>query len=87
MVKDPYNNKVVDTTFDADRKLFETALRAAVKVFPQTAKLPTHRRSEALLEISRAIEKDREKIGKLICREAGKRIAFATGEAVRAVLG
>ncbi len=84
-VKNPYNGKLVDTTYNADDKIFEQAVKAAVKIFPKARKLKAYERSDALFQISKAIEKNRDKIGKLICLESGKNITSAEGEATRAV--
>lgn len=84
-VRNPYNNRIVDTTYNADEKTFEKAVKAAVKVFPKCKDLKTYERADGLFQISAAIEKDNEKIGKIICLESGKNIGSARGEATRAV--
>jgi acyl-CoA reductase-like NAD-dependent aldehyde dehydrogenase len=84
-VKSPYDDSVVDEVgvpTDAD---VEEAAATAHETFKRSQHLPIHVRSEALDHISKRLSETIDENAKLIAREGGKPLKWATVEATRAV--
>ncbi|MDQ3991136.1 MAG: aldehyde dehydrogenase family protein [Actinomycetota bacterium] len=84
-VRSPFDGSVVAevaTPNDAD---VDDAVSAAAAAFEETRLLPTHRRAEALLHVSRRLEERADEVAELIAREGGKPVKWASVEARRAV--
>ncbi len=60
------------------------ALDAVERSFAVARRLSSHERSRILAEVSATLQRDRERFGEAIAREAGKPIGAARGEADRA---
>lgn len=84
-VLDPYNNDVVGKTYLAGKAELEKAIAAAQKIEKELWALPTHVRSNALLQISNEIHERREELANLLASESGKPLKYAQGEIDRAV--
>jgi acyl-CoA reductase-like NAD-dependent aldehyde dehydrogenase len=84
-VKSPFDDSVVDEVgvpTDAD---VEEAAATAHETFKTSQHLPIHVRSEALDHISKRLSETIDENAKLIAREGGKPLKWATVEATRAV--
>lgn len=84
IVSNPYNNRPVARTWQADDKLFELAAGKAVEAFPVLRDMPAYERSEILGFISREILKKEKTFARLIAREAAKPLRYALAETRRA---
>jgi acyl-CoA reductase-like NAD-dependent aldehyde dehydrogenase len=84
-VVDKYSGDVIATVPVASRETVERALAAAHAAFPQYARTPAHVRSRILERAARSLEKNKEEIATLICREAGKAWKYAVGEVSRGI--
>ncbi|HEX8939569.1 MAG TPA: aldehyde dehydrogenase family protein [Candidatus Limnocylindrales bacterium] len=73
-------------TYHATEEQYEEAVRAAVRAFEETRRLPAYQRGAALRGISDGIKARREELGRLIAMEAGKPIRDALVEVDRAAL-
>jgi aldehyde dehydrogenase (NAD+) len=84
-VRSPFDDSVVDEVgvpTDAD---VEEAAATAHETFKTSQHLPIHVRSEALDHISKRLSETIDENAKLIAREGGKPLKWATVEATRAV--
>lgn len=82
-VVNPYDNSVVGIVPEASSDDVELAITAARKGFGEISSLPAYRRSEILAKTAEFITRDREEIGEIIAREAGKSWKYALAEADR----
>lgn len=81
----PFDNSVVGTTFRASAAHAETAVRAAVRAFDGTRKMPAFERKRILQIVSEGIRNRSEEFARLMALEAGKPIRTARVEVDRAV--
>lgn len=81
----PYDQQPVARVHRASPDDLEQAIQAAVHVFPVTRKLPGHRKSEILRNISEGIKSRAEELSRIVALEAGKPIKAARVEVGRAV--
>jgi acyl-CoA reductase-like NAD-dependent aldehyde dehydrogenase len=84
-VRSPYDQSVVGRTFRPDASHVEAAIKAAVRAFEFTRKLPSYERQRILLAVGQAIEVEREDFARTIALEAGKPIKTARAEVERAI--
>ena len=84
-VINPYNNKLVVTTFLAGKNELEKAIEKGLSVEKEMKELPVYKRYAILMEVSDAIKKDRVRLADIIAQEAGKPLVYAMGEIDRAV--
>jgi acyl-CoA reductase-like NAD-dependent aldehyde dehydrogenase len=84
-VRSPYDGSVAGSTFRPRPEHLELAVRAAVRAFETTRKLPAHTRANVLRQVAASVEKDGEEFAKTIALEAGKPIKTARGEVDRAI--
>jgi aldehyde dehydrogenase (NAD+) len=85
-VHSPYDDSVVGTVSSpTDADIEEAVSRAADTFARESRTLPVHVRAEALLHISNRIKERVEEVARLIAREGGKPLKWATVEANRAV--
>jgi glyceraldehyde-3-phosphate dehydrogenase (NADP+) len=85
-VRSPYDGKAVGETFRAGAAEMEEAIRASVRAFEKTARLPTYERAGILERAAEGIRRRREEFALSIAREAGKPLKTARVEADRAAL-
>lgn len=71
----PGTGEEIGRTFRATAEQLERATAAAVTAFESTRRAASFERSAALHRISEGIERDREILGNLLAREAGKPLA------------
>jgi acyl-CoA reductase-like NAD-dependent aldehyde dehydrogenase len=83
-VIDKYSTDVIGHVPVASRETVEKAVAAARAAFPVYSRLPAHRRFRILEKAANLIEKHKEEIATIICREAGKAWKYSVGEANRA---
>ncbi len=79
----PGTGEEIGRTFRATAEQLERATAAAVTAFEQTRRAAAYERSAALHSISRGIVRDREILGTLLAREAGKPLGDALVEVDR----
>jgi len=83
VIRSPYNEAAVGQVPQAEVEEIEAATEAAVTAAGAMAALPRHARVKILHDIAHGILRRQEELGKIICDEAGKPIAYAEGEAAR----
>ncbi len=84
-VKNPYKGEVVGVVYRPGNSKVEKAIESSVHGFQKSRKLPTYKRSELLTAVATTIDKRKEELATLLCRESGKPIKYAKGEVTRAV--
>jgi acyl-CoA reductase-like NAD-dependent aldehyde dehydrogenase len=84
-VRSPADGSVVGATYRAGPEHVEAAIRAAVRAFDETRRMPTYERERILNHVSARIEAQREEFARLMALEAGKPIRAARAEVDRAV--
>jgi acyl-CoA reductase-like NAD-dependent aldehyde dehydrogenase len=83
-VTSPHDGAVVATVATPTSADVETAVQAAADAFDETRKLSVHARAEALMQISRGLEKRADEVAEAIAREGGKPLKWARVEQARA---
>jgi acyl-CoA reductase-like NAD-dependent aldehyde dehydrogenase len=84
-IRAPFDNSVVGTTYRASAAHAETAVRAAIRAFEVTRKMPAFERKRILHAVSEGIRDRSEEIARLMALEAGKPIRTARVEVDRAI--
>ena len=84
-IRSPYDNSVVGSTFRGSAAHAETAIRAAVRAFDVTRKMPAFERKRILLAVSDALRSRSEEFARLMALEAGKPLRTARVEVDRCV--
>ena len=84
-VIDKYTGAVMGTVPVASRGTVEKALASACAAFPEYSRTPAHARADILEKAARLIEKNKEELATLICREAGKAWKYSIGEVSRGI--
>lgn len=84
-VADKYTGQVIGTVPIASRETVTGAVTAAKAAFAEYCRAPAHLRSSILEKSARLLERDKEEIAALICREAGKAWKYAVGEVSRGI--
>jgi acyl-CoA reductase-like NAD-dependent aldehyde dehydrogenase len=84
-VRSPYDQSVVGTTYRASPAQVEAAVRASVRAFEITRKLPAYERQRVLRAVAQGISDRHEEFARTIAREAGKPIRTARAEVDRAI--
>nr|MDQ2935189.1 aldehyde dehydrogenase family protein [Chloroflexota bacterium] len=85
-VRNPANDELVATTFQAGPDELERATVAAMDAFAKTRRLASYQRRDALAHVAACIERDTDGLAELLTRESGKPIRDARGEVTRAAL-
>ncbi|MEP6681285.1 MAG: aldehyde dehydrogenase family protein [Chloroflexota bacterium] len=85
-VRNPANDELVATTFQAGPDELERATAAALDAFARTRRLASYERRDALAHVAACIDRDTDELAELLTRESGKPIRDARGEVVRAAL-
>jgi acyl-CoA reductase-like NAD-dependent aldehyde dehydrogenase len=85
-VRNPANDELVATTFQAGPQELERATVAAVDAFAETRRLASYQRRDALAHVAACIDRDAEELSELLTRESGKPIRDARGEVSRGAL-
>jgi acyl-CoA reductase-like NAD-dependent aldehyde dehydrogenase len=84
-VIDKYTGEVIATVPAVTRETVERAIAAAQAAFPAYSRTPVHMRFRILEKTAHLLEKYKEEIATLICREAGKAWKYSLGEVSRGV--
>lgn len=84
-VTNPYNGNVIATTWLAGTEELEEAITAGRSAEKALAEMPVYRKYEMLAFISEALQKDHERLARVLAMESGKPLRYAIGEVKRAV--
>jgi acyl-CoA reductase-like NAD-dependent aldehyde dehydrogenase len=84
-IRTPGDDSVVGATYRGGPEHLEAAIRAAVRAFDETRRMPTYERERILHHISSGIQDQSEEFARLVALEAGKPIRTARQEVERAV--
>jgi len=84
-VLDKFSGDLIGTVPVVSREVVEKALAAGRDAFQTYSRMPAHRRSRILAEAVRILDRRREELAELICREAGKAWKYSVGEVSRAM--
>ncbi|MBA3663080.1 MAG: aldehyde dehydrogenase family protein [Bacteroidetes bacterium] len=83
-VTNKYSGKIYSTTYQADAKLLDKAIRAAESVKQACRGLSSFEKYTALKLIHEALLKDKKHLAEVLCIESGKPIIYAESEIERA---
>lgn len=84
-VINPYDGRVVSTTFLAGEDELKRAVNMARQVADEMAMLPAFKKAEILFEIIDGLEREKSVFAEIIAKEAGKPWRYALGEVNRAI--
>ena len=84
-VRNPYNDDLIGTTYQATPDHLDQAITAAQRAFPSLRKTPTFERATWLHGLSARVRERRDEIARLLAAEAGKPIRDAETEVDRGV--
>src|SRR5216117_1810062 len=84
-IKAPYDGAPIAQVFQAKREHAEAAIKAAVKAFGTTRRLPAFERQRVLRRVAEGIAQRKEEFSRTLCQEAGKPIKAARTEVERAI--
>ncbi len=85
IVKNPYDNSVVDTLGQSDEEDITKAIQAAKAGFEILKNMPAGERAKILEQCGHIIQERKEDFAQAISKESGKTINEARGEVARAV--
>jgi acyl-CoA reductase-like NAD-dependent aldehyde dehydrogenase len=84
-IKAPYDGNVIANVFQGRREHAEAAIRAAVKAFGTTRRLPAFERQRVLRRVAQTISERKQEFARTLAQEAGKPIKAARTEVERAI--
>jgi acyl-CoA reductase-like NAD-dependent aldehyde dehydrogenase len=84
-VRSPYDQSVIGQVFQGGKEHADAAIRAAVKAFGTTRRLPAFERQRVLRRVAQTISERKQEFARTIAHEAGKPIRAARTEVDRAV--
>lgn len=84
-IRSPFDQAVVGQVFQGTREHAEAAIRAAVKAFGTTRRLPAFERQRVLRRVAQTIAERKQEFARTIALEAGKPLRAARTEVDRAV--
>jgi len=84
-IRAPYDGTPIAQVFQATREHAEAAIRAAVRAFGTTRKLPTFERQRVLRSIAQYITSRKEEFSRTLAQEAGKPLKAARTEVERSI--
>jgi len=84
-IKAPYDGNVIANVFQGRREHAEAAIKAAVKAFGTTRRLPAFERQRVLRRVAQTISERQQEFSRTLAQEAGKPIKAARTEVERAV--
>src|SRR5436305_9302314 len=84
-IKGPYDGNVIPNVFQRRREHAEAALKAAVKAFGTTRRLPAFERQRVLRRVAQTISQQKDEFSRTLAQEAGKPIKAARTEVERAI--
>lgn len=83
-VTNKYTGKAYSTTYQADEKILNKAIDAALKIKNASKELSSLEKYTALKFISDQLLKDKKRLAEILCIESGKPIIYASAEIERA---
>ncbi len=84
-VMNKFSGEVIGTVPSASRGTVDKAIAAACEAFPFFSRTPAHKRSAMLARAAGILERCKEEVATLICREAGKAWKYSLGEVLRGI--
>ena len=84
-IKAPYDGNVIANVFQGRREHAEAAIKAAVKAFGTTRRLPAFERQRVLRRVAQTISERKQEFSRTLAQEAGKPIKAARTEVERAI--
>jgi len=84
-IRAPYDRNVIGQVFQGRREHADAAIKAAVKAFGTTRRLPAFERQRVLRRVAQSIAEKKEQFAHTLAQEAGKPIKAARTEVERAV--
>ena len=84
-VIDKYTGEAFGTVPLASKDTVDRAIAAARAAFPAWSRTPAHKRFRILEKASNLLDRHKEEIAAVICREAGKAWKYSLGEVLRSV--
>jgi acyl-CoA reductase-like NAD-dependent aldehyde dehydrogenase len=84
-IKAPYDGTVIANVFHGRREHAEAAIKAAVKAFGTTRRLPAFERQRVLRRVAQTISERKHEFSRTLAQEAGKPIKAARTEVERAI--
>src|SRR5436309_6312508 len=84
-IKAPYDGNVIANVFQGRREHAEAAIKAAVKAFGTTRRLPAFERQRVLRRVAQTISERKQEFSRTLAQEAGKPIKAARTEVDRAI--
>lgn len=86
-ITNPATNELIDTVPESTKKDCDMAVQAAKKGQKIWAKKPLHERATILMEFVKLVEKNKDRLAKLLSDETGKPITEAYGEIANVSIG
>src|SRR5438093_12693919 len=84
-IKAPYHGNVIANVFQGRREHAEAAIKAAVKAFGTTRRLPAFERQRVLRRVAQSISERKQEFARTLAQEAGKPLKAARTEIERAI--
>src|SRR5207245_997045 len=84
-IKAPYDGNVIASVFQGRREHAEAAIKAAVKAFGTTRRLPAFERQRVLRRVAQTMVERKDEFSRTLAQEAGKPIKAARTEVERAI--
>jgi acyl-CoA reductase-like NAD-dependent aldehyde dehydrogenase len=84
-VRNPYDDTIVGTTYQAGEAELESAIAAAQRCQREMAELPSHVKEAALRHIAQQLEERTTELALLLARESAKPLKYALIELARSV--
>jgi len=84
-IKAPYDGNVIANVFQGRREHAEAAIKAAVKAFGTTRRLPAFERQRVLRRVAQTISERKQEFSRTLAQEAGKPIKAARTEVERTI--
>ena len=81
----PYDGSLVGTVPSASKADYTEAIKRAQAAFAETRELPSYKRERTCLQIAAGIEKNADKLARMMARELGKSLKDSRGEVNRSV--
>ena len=84
-IRSPYDGSVVGSVFQGRREHVDAAIKAAIKAFGTTRRLPAFERQRVLRRVAESITLRKEEFAHTLAQEAGKPIKAARSEVERSI--
>src|SRR5881296_4214025 len=84
-IKAPYDGNVIANVFQGRREHAEAAIKAAVKAFGTTRRLPAFERQRVLRRVAQTISERKQEFSRTLAQEAGKPLKQARIEVERGI--